>query len=199
MQLGYKSDVLMQPILNGSKGLSAPMSHDFGVGSESGNAFKTAVSFAAQTYEAVIIRMDDEDTLPFLHTQLVFYRFMLKFDVGRQHLEDAIPWRQTALLLNRLLWTCGFTPRFYTDRIPSLENEEAQPLPEDHAMRGLVYTSDYFPDNWFSNVSINDNERSFDSRSNVRGRQERVLWLGYSISLATKRLSWNARAKAFVI
>lgn len=187
----------MQVILNGSERSSAGMSRDFDLVLESSTAFKMAVSFAAQTYEAVIIRMADEEILPFLHTQLVFYRFMLRFDVGRKHWEDSIPWRKTARLLNHLLQTCGFTPQLYADRIPNPERGEAQPLPEDFAMRGLLYTSDYFADNWFNKVSIGDNEMRLHSRSTVRERQERILWLGRSISLVTEKLCWNARANAF--
>lgn len=189
--------MLMQVILNGNKESSLSMSEDSDAEIEPSAAFKTAVSFAARTYEIVIARWGDKNTFPCLHTLLVFYRFMLRCSAGRKYLEDSFPWEQTALMLNYLLRTCDFPPRLDTEQIPGPEKGEAHPLPEDYAMRGLIYTEDYFPANWFDNTAIDDDEKYFEPASTVGKRCERILWLGHSIALAQRRLYWDAHARQF--
>ncbi|KID87696.1 hypothetical protein MGU_05345 [Metarhizium guizhouense ARSEF 977] len=161
------------------------------------DAFKTAVGFAARTYEIVIARWGDKNTLPCLHTLLVFYWFMMDFDVGRQYLEDSLPWEQTALLLNYLLRTSEFTPRLDTPEIPWPEGGKAHPLPEDYAMRGLIYTGTYFPKKWFDNTAIDDDEKYFEPASTVGKRCERILWLGHSIAMKKRQLHWDKHARQF--
>ncbi|KID62995.1 hypothetical protein MBR_09918, partial [Metarhizium brunneum ARSEF 3297] len=161
------------------------------------DAFKTAVGFAASTYEIVIARSGDKNTLPCLHTLLVFYWFMMDFEVGRQYLEGSIPWEQTALLLNYLLRTSEFKPRLHTPEIPWPEGGKAHPLPEDYAMRGLIYTANYFPGKWFKNAAIDDDEKYFEPASTVSKRCERILWLGYSMAMRKRRLHWDQNTKQF--
>ncbi|EFY90689.1 hypothetical protein MAC_03269 [Metarhizium acridum CQMa 102] len=141
------------------------------------DAFNTAVGFAARTYEIVIARWGDKNTLPCLHTLLVFYWFMMDFDVGRQYLEDSLPWEQTALLLNYLLRTSEFTPRLDTPEIPWPEGGKAHHLPEDYAMRGLIYTGTYFPKKWIDNTAIDDDEKYFEPAS-THGNEEKKTTLG---------------------
>ncbi|KAF5132832.1 EST/SMG-like protein 1 [Metarhizium anisopliae] len=161
------------------------------------DAFKTAVRFTARTYEIVIARWGDKNTFPCLHTLLVFYWFMMDFDVGRQYLEGSLPWEQTALLLNYLLRTSEYTPRLDTPEIPWPEVGKAHPLPEDYAMRGLIYTGTYFPKKWFDNTAIDDEEKYFEPASTVSKRCERILWLGYSMAMRKRRLHWDKNTKQF--
>ncbi|KID97277.1 hypothetical protein MAJ_06764, partial [Metarhizium majus ARSEF 297] len=163
------------------------------------DAFNTAVRFAARTYEIVIARWGDKNTLPCLHSLLVFYWFMMDFDVGRQYLEDSLPWEQTALLLNYLLRTSEFTPRLDTTEIPWPEGGKAHPLPEDYAMRGLIYTGTYFPKKWFDDTAIDDDEKYFEPASTVGKRCERILWLGHSIAMKKRQLHWDKQTRKFSI
>lgn len=62
---------------------------------------------------------------------------------------------------------------------PGLENEgHYRPLPEDYAMRGLIYTEGYFPPKWFPDETVEDDERYFEQASTEGDRKERLLWLG---------------------
>ncbi|KAG8412990.1 hypothetical protein J3458_013413 [Metarhizium acridum] len=192
---GDASNVLMNAVLKNHQiddvtmdGLPDPVLTD---------AFKTTVGFAARTYEVVIARSGDKNTLPCLHTLLVFYWFMMDFDVGRQYLEDSLPWEQTALLLNYLLRTSEFTPRLDTPEIPWPEDGKAHPLPEDYAMRGLIYTGTYFPKKWFDNTAIDEDEKYFEPASTVSERCERILWLGYSVAMRKRRLHWDENTGQF--
>lgn len=159
--------------------------------------FKTAVLFAARTFKIIIARCGDNNTLPCLHILLVFYWFMIDFDAGKQYLVDLLPWEQTALLLNYLLRTSEVAPRLDTDEIPWPEGGIAHPLPEDYAMRGLIYTEDYYPNKWFDNTAIDENERYFEPASTVVKRRERILWLGHSIALKKGNLFWDKNSKEF--
>ncbi|EFY87302.1 hypothetical protein MAC_06649 [Metarhizium acridum CQMa 102] len=161
------------------------------------DAFKTAVEFTARTYEIVIARWGDKNTLPCLHTLLVFYWFMMDFEVGRQYLEDSLSWEQTALLLNYLLRTREIPPRLDTPEIPWPEGGKAHPLPEDYAMRGLIYTGTYFPKKWFDDTAIDDDEKYFEPASTVGKRCERILWLGHSIAMKERQLHWDEHARQF--
>jgi hypothetical protein len=56
-----------------------------------------------------------------------------------------------------------------------------RPLPEDFAIRGQIWSQDYFPDGWFENAMVDDEERSLSSVNGCT-RAERILWLGVRIA-----------------
>ncbi|OWT42552.1 TPR-like protein [Pochonia chlamydosporia 170] len=194
---GDESNVLMRAILNPHRKHS-DMDDNCEANTKSCANFKTSVEFAARTFKIVIARCGDKNILPCLHTLLVFYWFMMDFDAGQQYLEDSLPWEETAQLLNHLLRTSKVAPRLDTDEIPWPEGGFAHPLPEDYAMRGLIYTKNYYPNKWFDNTEIEDDEKYFEPASTVVNRCERILWLGYSIALKKKgKLVWDEHAKQF--
>jgi hypothetical protein len=163
--------------------------------------FNTALSFAVRTYEIVLQRWGDMNTLPCLHVTLVFIYYMTKHPKAMALLEDKLPWKLFATMLNFLLDNSKFGPRIDATKFPGPGKQQpvAAPLPEDYALRGLLYADDYFPDDWFDTAPKDLEERYFQAPSQVIPRQERLLWIGRRISVQKKWLLWNKQTRKFLV
>jgi hypothetical protein len=83
---------------------------------------------------------------------------------------------------------------------PGAENEDHyRPLPEDYAMRGLIYAEEYFPLKWFSGEAVEEDEKYFEQASMVDSRKERILWIGRQISSLNKWLIWTEESAKFTV
>ena len=123
---------------------------------DAGETFDKALSFAVRTYEIILRRWGDKNTLSCLHTIMVFIYYMSRFPAAMAHLEGRYPWKLTAIMLNYLLKTSN-KPRIDGEEFPEPERGELPyPLPEDYAMRGLVYAEYFFPEGWFDNHKIDE-------------------------------------------
>ena len=157
-------------------------------------------SFACRAYEIVMNRRGEKNTLPFLHATLVFLRCMTRHPEAIAHLERHVPWALMAMVLNHLLKIIDFAPRIDTDDFPGPEKTESpHPLPEDYAMRGLLYADNYFPDGWFERAKVDDDERYFEKGSTMSLRQERILWIGRQLARLNKWLLWDATSQKFSV
>uniref|UniRef100_A0A0D2Y886 DNA/RNA-binding domain-containing protein n=1 Tax=Fusarium oxysporum (strain Fo5176) TaxID=660025 RepID=A0A0D2Y886_FUSOF len=159
--------------------------------------FKLALDFASRTISRVLYRWGDTNTLPFVHAILVFMNHMTQHPAAISHLEDAYPWKLTSIMLNTLLLSCepGYEIRGHF-HLPE-KHELPHPLPEDFAMRGLLYAEDYFPNDWFNNDKIEEDEKYFELPSVTEERKDRILSLGYSIASSGNWLLWNGEARQF--
>ncbi|KAK4069273.1 hypothetical protein Trihar35433_5852 [Trichoderma harzianum] len=92
--------------------------------------------------------------------------------------------------------SCKFEPRMDSAVFPGAENQDHyRPLPEDYAMRGLIYTEEYFPLKWFSGEVVEEDEKYFEQASMVDARKERILWIGRQIASVGKWLLWDENAR----
>lgn len=107
--------------------------------------FILALSFAISTITTVLRRYGDTNTLPFLHTILVFISHIIRFPAAISHLEKVFPWKLTSLTLNSLLVSCEPGYKVQTKFHLPEKNQVPRPLPEDFTMRGFLYSKDYFP------------------------------------------------------
>lgn len=165
-----------------------------------GEMFEHTLQFAVRTYEIVICRWGDPNTLPCVHTTLVFLNHMTRYPAAMSYLEDAYPWKLTAMMLNHLLLSCEFVPKVEGTEFPRPEKDETpRPLPEDYAMRGLIYAEDYFPNDWFSNEHVDEDEKYFELASMLNERKERILWLGHIIASMGKWLTWDSSKREFSV
>ncbi|KAF4124398.1 hypothetical protein GMORB2_5064 [Geosmithia morbida] len=71
------------------------------------------------------------------------------------------------------------------------KGETPRPLPEDFAMRGLVYTEDYYPIYWFRDSRVEEEEKFFEMTSMMETRKERILWLGRRLANHKRWLTWD--------
>lgn len=200
---GAESNVLMQAISRRTDGSDVVGMDDgsvAGAEAEAGETFEQALSFAVRTYEIVLRRWGDKNTLSCLHTTMVFLYYMSRYPAAMVHLENQYPWKLTSIMLNYLLKTSKFKPRIDGDEFPEPERgEPPYPLPEDYAMRGLIYTEDFFPEGWFDNPKIDEDDRYLEPASKAGERQERILWLGRRIASSGKWLRWDDEARHFSV
>ncbi|KAM0364071.1 hypothetical protein ACHAPK_010981 [Fusarium culmorum] len=159
--------------------------------------FKSALKFGVSTIETVVSCCGNLNTLPFLHTIMVFMNYMTRYPAAMNHLEDEFPWKLTALMLNSLLISCG--PGYKVQRqIPLPDKDQSpRPLPEDFAMRGLLYTENYIPNDWFHKEKIDEDEKYFERASMAEERRNRIFSLGCCIATSGSWLIWDETTNQF--
>lgn len=162
-----------------------------------------ALHFTTQTYSVVIRRHWDPNALPFLHSMMVFVYYMTFFGVAMNHIENEIPWKLIALMLNEFMQSCvdnEYEPHMHGTDFPGPhKDEELRPLPEDYAMRGLVWADKIFPENWFGSESQDEDEKYFNLPSMAMVRHERMLWIGRRIAESGQWLTWDQSSGQFTV
>ncbi|KZF22918.1 hypothetical protein L228DRAFT_139580 [Xylona heveae TC161] len=145
-------------------------------------SFKYAKELAFSVLKIALERIGDGNVLPHVHVSLVFLYHLSSQDGALATLASDIPWGALVTMLNSLLlseiplnWMEG--PYF-----PAQEGDDRRPLPEDYHMRGLLWTINYFPDAWFTDVLVDNSERFTEQPSMTPVREARILWLAHQIS-----------------
>jgi hypothetical protein len=160
--------------------------------------FRQARSFMVAVYEIVVCRWGDPNTLPFLHTILAFMYHISRYPAAMMHLKEEFPWKLTAVMLNYLHRSANLDARIHSEDFPGAhENDTPRPLPEDFAMRGLIYTQDYYPVSWFKDSKLEENEKWFELASTDHQRKERLLWLGRRLATSGQWLTWDNATRQF--
>ncbi|KAI9790956.1 MAG: hypothetical protein M1833_001730 [Piccolia ochrophora] len=124
------------------------------------------------SFAIALDRHADENVMPHVHVTLVFLRNLVRDKQAIQLVEKAVPWEEIIAYLNSLprpeemnSWEEGlsFPP-------PEDAEEPRRPLPEDYAMRGQIWSQQYFPTDWFIKALDDDDERSLELPSMVLNR-----------------------------
>ncbi|OBS17061.1 hypothetical protein FPOA_12043 [Fusarium poae] len=197
--LGYgaESNVIMRALSKKPEGTDAAMDGSAISETMPDERFRQAYKFGVTTIETVLDRQGDVNTLPFLHTILIFIHYMTRHPAAINHLEDEFPWKLTAVMLNSLLGSCepGYKVQSHTMLLDS--DQLTRPLPEDFAMRGLLYAEGYLPQKRFRNDRIDDDERYFELEYMAEERRHRILSLGLSIATSGRWLIWDEATSQF--
>jgi hypothetical protein len=164
-----------------------------------GKPFEQALLLTEGTYEVVFHRFADPNVLPYLHVVLVFIHHLTYFPTAMAFVEKTFPWKLVSLLLNSILLSYRDYPRIHSDQFPRPDKELPRPLPEDFAMKGLLWVDKYFPIDWFSNDKIDDDEKYFEVASMTDERKERILWLGCRIAREGKWLTYDRTVHQFSV
>ncbi|KAI0011350.1 hypothetical protein F4779DRAFT_223317 [Xylariaceae sp. FL0662B] len=163
-----------------------------------GQVSEDALRLAEGTYNVVLRRLGDLNILPFLHVVMVFMHHLTYFPSAMAFVEKTFPWKLVSLQLNSLLLSYREHHRIHDEQFPRKAKEPApRPLPEDFAMRGLVFVDKYFPNDWFSNEKIDDDEKYLEMASMTDDRKERILWLGCRIAKLGKWLTYDETLHEF--
>ncbi|GAB1311607.1 Telomerase-binding EST1A [Madurella fahalii] len=133
------------------------------------------------TVNVVARRFGDPNILPFLHVTLVFIHHLTFYPEAMVYIARDFPWKLTALMLNTLIGSYQSYARIEGEQFPKSE-PVTRPLPDDYALRGFPWVEKYFPNGWFSNDKIDDDEKYFEVASMTEERKERALWLGCRIA-----------------
>jgi hypothetical protein len=157
--------------------------------------FEAALSFAVDAWSILIRRREDVNTLPCHHTMLVFLLHMSRFPGAMSHIEKKLPWKQISELLNHLLRTTDYRPtlevRDGENEFAAPKNDAYRPLPDDYALRGLLYAEDYLPKSMFP-VGVEEDHKYVEMQSMAEDRMKRILWIGCKIARSRAWLTWDA-------
>ena len=157
-------------------------------------------SFMVSVYKIAVRRWGDPNTFPFLHTILAFMLHVSRYPAAMAYLEKEFPWKSTELMLDSLYHSSASPSelRIHQEEFPGAQkNDSPRPLPEDFALRGLVYTEDYYPVSWFKESKVEEDEKYFELPSMADQRKERILWLGRRLAASGKWLTWDDRTRKF--
>ena len=146
------------------------------------SSFRSAQQLNNETLEIVLKRIGDPNVLPFIHVTLVFMHNMSRHPGVMSYLQGEFPWTLLSTMLNTLLASYGAPTRIEHAEFPKPEKDDVRPFPEDFAVRGLLWTENYFPKDHFSNEKIDEEEKYHELPSMTAERKERILWLGCKLA-----------------
>ena len=146
------------------------------------SSFRSVQQFNNETLEIVLKRIGDPNVLPFIHVTLVFMHNMSRHPGVMSYLQMEFPWALLSTMLNTLLASYGAPTRIENVEFPKPEKDDVRPFPEDFAVRGLLWTENYFPKDHFSNEKIDEEEKYHELPSITAERKERILWLGCKLA-----------------
>lgn len=126
-------------------------------------------------------RIGDANVLPHVHIWLVFLMHIRTSEPATRLLENEFPWDSLVAMLNFLIKSFD-SEGFGGEMFPVPEKGVGRPLPEDYTLRGLDWSKLYFPERWFEDAQVDDEERSLELPSMANIRVERILWLATRIA-----------------
>ncbi|KAL1878938.1 hypothetical protein Plec18167_004233 [Paecilomyces lecythidis] len=135
------------------------------------------------TLSVILRRVGDKNVLPSVHVSLAFlwcsamnYKSMLL-------IQAYVPWVRIASFLNTLVRSDIDMEKLENEEFPHPEPGIAAQLPEDFLIRGHLWSQLYYPKDFFSSCTTEDEERSIEFPSIIGPRTRRCLWLGMRIAL----------------
>ena len=160
-------------------------------------SFENAQWLCYATLEIVLERIGDPNVLPFIHVTLVFMFYMSRHPRAMRLLETKFPWHSLTVMLNTLLVPYGTPDRIENSSFPFPVKDDVRPFIEDFAMRGILWSDGYYPDQWFSNDKIDDEEKYLEVASMTDDRKERILWLACRLANAGSWIYYNRDSRQF--
>jgi hypothetical protein len=173
----HKDNILMKAIASPDVDMHDTPSEN---SPQSLSTFHNSRLLANDTLKIVLQRIGDPNVLPFIHVTLIFMQFISRHPGAMGLLQADFPWDLLATMLNTLLASCGSISRIEAKSFLRPEKDDVRPFPEDFAVRGLLWTDGYFPDGWFVNDKIDEEEKYHELPSMTAERRERILWIGAS-------------------
>ena len=160
-------------------------------------SFRNAEYLNNATLEIVLERIGDPNVLPFIHVTLVFLLRLSRHPAAAHLVEANLPFTLLAIMLNTLLVTLGASSTIEGENFPIPEKDDARPFPEDFAMRGLLWADNYYPETWFTNEKIDEEDKYHELASMTAQRRERILWLACQVANAEFGLKYDSSKPEF--
>ena len=173
--------------------------------------FTAALRLFIQTTKIHLLCIRNINNLSFLHVTLVFIRHLSRHPSAASLIYPHFPWSYLVRALNSLIGL--YPPNRTAIRSPIPDSASIPPpptapldrsqldvagafdaaapakntfppFPEEFAMRGLGFTTGYFPDEYFANENVEPETHYLEAKSRrfQHRRPERVLWLGVHIA-----------------
>ncbi|KAI3322891.1 hypothetical protein HD806DRAFT_544952 [Xylariaceae sp. AK1471] len=197
MSYGKEENVIMRAIHYQSDEKQNLRLESGGTDMKPSKDFEDALHLTMGTHEIIFRRLDDANVLPYIHVVMVFMLYLSRLPNAMCPLEHRFPWKGLSVLLNSLLDASESRNRIRSDEFPREGNDLPRPVPEDFALKGLLFVDQYYPSDWFSNEKLEDDEKYFELPSTKDVRKERILWLAYRIARAGRWLTYNESVNQF--
>ena len=136
------------------------------------------------TLSVSLTRLQDKNVYPMVHVYLAFLWKFMEIEAAMTLFEKDVPWQELCSYLNSLISEFDDMKaknleqaysRLESDEFPKPEVGIGRPLTEDFIIRGQNY--DYLRGTWFSDASVDDDERTLAPPSMHEPRVERILWI----------------------
>ncbi|KAI9825122.1 MAG: hypothetical protein M1832_001442 [Thelocarpon impressellum] len=161
-------------------------------------ALMDATRLTLSTLDVALRRVGDPNVLPHVHVTLVA---LLHLDPAASVVQDIarlFPSVALANMMNDLIRPCTAYDRLEGEAFPQAEKGASRPLPEDYTIRGLIWATRIYPERWFIDASVDDEERSLELASMADDRTERVLWLACQLAARSELwLRYDGVSKTF--
>jgi hypothetical protein len=112
-----------------------------------------------------------------MHTQYEFLFNLARHRGLLQLVQADFEWDFLMAMLNALLPPGNTESLADNHGSHKAEIDNVPAFPEDFAIRGLLWTENYFPRDWFTNDEIDEAEDFHYPRSMTTARSDRILWL----------------------
>ncbi|KAH7009083.1 uncharacterized protein B0I36DRAFT_426187 [Microdochium trichocladiopsis] len=157
-----------------------------------------ALRLANGTAGVVLKRRGDDSVFPFFHVSLAFLYHAAQYNNVVGTVGRSFPWELVCELLNSMLLSYRTHERLQSKEFPLPAGRATpRPLPEDFAMKGLTWTTNYYPDDFFADDKIDDDEKYFEVASMIDERRERILWLATRLARDQHWLAVNESFTTF--
>ncbi|KAL2005986.1 hypothetical protein VTN00DRAFT_9640 [Thermoascus crustaceus] len=110
---------------------------------------------------------------------------------------NEVPWAQIVAFLNTLIRQDTDVAKIESDQFPCPEAGTMQQLPEDFLIRGQAWSQLYYPDGFFEDSIVDNEERSIELSSTLVPWTHRCLWLGALIVTFKRWIEYNNVPKTF--
>ncbi|RKF61226.1 putative telomerase-binding protein est1a protein [Erysiphe neolycopersici] len=195
LEYGAKNNNLMKLISQEEESNLIEMEKNDSESTGEESSFERAQHLSNSFHSSIIgvTFLRESDILSYLHVILVFTYYIARHPRAISYIKHGFPWELLASKLNTLFLSDYNIIRIEDDEFPNPEDDEIRPLPEDYALRGLLWATDYFPNNWFTNDKVEEEEKYREHPSLDAKRRERILWLAHKISKLITSLTYREK------
>ncbi|KAJ9133182.1 hypothetical protein NKR23_g10896 [Pleurostoma richardsiae] len=168
-------------------------------GADVRTAFEKAVKLANKTDEIIFARSGDPNVLPYLHCRLAFMLHLSYHPEAMALLQDSFCWHLMTSMLNSVLDSLPEDKaNIDTFDFPRRDTGDRRPLPEDWALRGLLWTDRLFPSDYFDE-KVEEENKAFEVPSMTDDRKRRVIYLAHHLQARGDWFSFDENTKRFVV
>lgn len=134
------------------------------------------------TLDVALQRLTDNNVLPHIHCMLLFY-WRLASSSGSAYVSRYLSFPTLVTFLNTLVSSVRPGDEICDENFIMPPEHVRQPLSEDFAIRGQIWSNQYFSSEWFDTASSDFDERFMEHDKKIHHlRSQRILWLAVRLA-----------------
>ncbi|OJD27409.1 hypothetical protein ACJ73_01198 [Blastomyces percursus] len=142
--------------------------------------YSTYLNF--HTLSFVLKHTRNENIIPYVHLSLAFIWSLALVPDSMAYVEGEIPWAKITIFLNMLSRACVSESQLESVNFPIPTETKFRQLPEDFFFRSQIWSQTLYPSDFFTDATMDDDNRGRDMPSTKSARNERCLWYGYRLA-----------------